>query len=93
VSLKIEPLTGAKLRDFEAKRDLAAALLESVNQMKTGKTQVVLSPAIEARECTGLSQSQFAKLLGVSIRTLHGWEQGRKQSSAAARTLLAIAGK
>jgi putative transcriptional regulator len=27
----------------------------------------------------------------VSVRTLQGWEQGRKQPSAAARTLRAIA--
>lgn len=91
MSLKTKPLTGVKLRAFEAKRDLAAELLESVKQMKAGKTQVVLSPAIEARECTGLSQSQFATLLGVSVRTLQGWEQGRKQPSGAARTLLTIA--
>jgi hypothetical protein len=43
VSLKTKPLTGAKLRDYEAKRDLAAELLESIKQMKAGKTQVVLS--------------------------------------------------
>jgi len=91
VSLKTKPLKGAKLRDFEAKRDLAGELLESVKQMKAGRTRVVLSPAIEARERTGLSQSQFARLLGVSVRTLQGWEQGRKQPSGAARTLLAIA--
>jgi putative transcriptional regulator len=29
--------------------------------------------------------------LGVSVRTLQGWEQGRKQPSGAARTLPAIA--
>ncbi len=88
---KVKPLTDAQLRAVEAKRDLAAELLESVRQMKAGMTQVVISPAIEARERTGLSQSQFAALLGVSVRTLQGWEQGRKQPSGAARTLLAIA--
>lgn len=40
-----------------------------------------------------LSQSQFAKLLGVSVRTLQEWEQGRKQPSGAARTLLKVAEK
>lgn len=86
-----KPLTEAKLRAYEAKWDLAAELLESVQQMKAGNTEVVSSPAIEVRERIGLSQSQFAALLGVSVRTLQGWEQGRKQPSGAARTLLTIA--
>ena len=88
---KVKPLTDAQLRAYEAKRDLAADLLESVRQMKAGKTQAIFSPAVEARERTGLSQSHFAALLGVSVRTLQGWEQGRKQPSGAARTLLTIA--
>lgn len=88
---KVKPLTDAQLRAYESKRDLAAELLESVQQMKTGKTRVVSSPAAEARERIGLSQSQFAALLGVSVRTLQGWEQGRKRPSGAVRTLLTIA--
>lgn len=90
-SKKTKPLTDAELEAHEATRDLGAELLQSIQEMKAGKGQVVLSPAIEARKQTGLSQSQFAALLGVSVRTLQGWEQGRKQPSGAARTLLAIA--
>ena len=89
--LKSKPLTKSELAAYEAKRDLATELLESVRQMKAGQVHVVSSPVIEARKATGLSQSQFAVLLGVSVRTLQGWEQGRKQPSGAARTLLAIA--
>jgi putative transcriptional regulator len=86
-----KPLTDAELEVYEAQRDLAAELLQSVREMKAGQGRIVFSPAIEARQKTGLSQAKFAALLGVSVRTLQGWEQGRKQPSGAARTLLAIA--
>lgn len=88
---KSKPLSKAELAAYESKRDLAAEVLQAVREMKAGQVQVVSSPVIEARKKTGLSQSQFAALLGVSVRTLQGWEQGRKQPSGAARTLLAIA--
>lgn len=88
---KTKPLSRKELAAYEAKRDLAADLLQSIREMKAGKTQVVHTPVTEARQKTGLSQSQFAALLGVSVRTLQGWEQGRKQPSGAARTLLIIA--
>ena len=52
-----------------------------------------MSPVIEARTKSGLSQAQFAQLRGVSVRTLQEWEQGQRQPSGAAKTLLAIAGK
>lgn len=88
---KNKPLTKTELTAYESKRDLAAEILQSVREMKAGQVHVVSSPVIEARKKTGLSQSQFAALMGVSVRTLQGWEQGRKQPSGAARTLLAIA--
>ena len=88
---KTKPLAGKKLAAYEAKRDLAADLLQAVHQMKKGQLEVVSSPVVQARQSTGLSQSQFAALMGVSVRTLQGWEQGRKQPSGAARTLIRIA--
>lgn len=88
---KTKPLTATQLDGYENTRDLAAELLQSVREMKAGNAHIVSSPVINARKKTGLSQSQFAALLGVSVRTLQGWEQGRKQPSGAARTLLAIA--
>jgi hypothetical protein len=49
-------------------------LLASVRQMKAGKaartTVVALTPAAEARSKVGVSQMEFATLLGVSVRTL-----------------------
>ena len=91
MSSKPKKLSAAELNVHESKRDIGAEILQSIKDMKAGKGKVVLSSATEAREATGLSQSQFASLLGVSVRTLQGWEQGRKQPSGAARTLLAIA--
>lgn len=70
-------------------------LLASVRQMKAGKaaraTEVTLSIAAEARAKVGLSQSAFAQLLGVSLRTLQDWEQGRRRPAGAAQTLLRVA--
>jgi len=70
-------------------------LLESIKQMKRGEaarvTEVVLSEAAQARSFIGLSQTEFAKLLGVSPRTLQDWEQGRREPTGAARTLLKVA--
>jgi putative transcriptional regulator len=64
------PMTEKELRKRDAQRDLSAELLESVRQMVAGKGRVVMSPVISARKKSGLSQTEFAKLLGVSVRTL-----------------------
>lgn len=74
-----------------------ADLLESVRSMKANKagkvTEVEVSEIAEARNTTGLSQSRFADLMGVSVRTLQDWEQGRRKPSKAAQTLLKLAKK
>jgi putative transcriptional regulator len=70
-------------------------LLKSVKQMRQGEaarvTRVKVPQAAEARSRTGLSQEQFARLLGVSARTLQDWEQGRREPTGAAKTLLRVA--
>ena len=43
------------------------------------------------RQEFGMSQSMFARFMGVSVNTLQNWEQGRRQPSGAARVLLTIA--
>ncbi|MFN0318282.1 MAG: helix-turn-helix domain-containing protein [Burkholderiales bacterium] len=72
-------------------------LLASVKQMRRGRaarvTKIKLSAAAEARASVGLSQQAFAQLLGVSPRTLQDWEQGRREPTGAARTLLKVAVK
>nr|WP_305891804.1 helix-turn-helix domain-containing protein [Methylomonas sp. WSC-6] len=52
---------------------------------------IAVSEITEARNTTGLSQNLFADLMGVSVRTLQDWEQGRRTPSKAARTLLKVA--
>jgi len=42
------------------------------------------------RERTSLSQSEFADLIGVSVKTLRNWEQGRRRPTGPAAALLSI---
>ena len=76
-------------------RDIGSEILHGIRDLKRGKTGRILNVPLvaEIREKTGLSQSRFATLLGVSVRTLQDWEQGRRTPSGAARTLLLIAQK
>ena len=74
---------------------LGQKLLQSVREMKAGKaaraTKVAPNEVAAARQKTGLSQAQFAKVLHISARTLQEWEQGRRQPSGAAQSLIQIA--
>lgn len=89
------PLTEKELIERDAKRNIGEELLASILDLKAGRHgdthQVKLTEAAEARSKTGLSQPMFAQLLGVSVRTLQEWEQGRRSPSGAARSLLHIA--
>ena len=48
-------------------------------------------PDVKAiRERVGFSQSEFAALIGVNIRTLQNWEQGHRHPTGPARVLLRL---
>lgn len=74
-----------------------AKLLASVQAMGAGRaakrSTVKVSPVVAARHASGLSQSKFAELLGISVRTLQKWEQGEREPSGAAKSLIRIAQK
>ena len=88
-------LKGRALNKFEAGRDVWQEVLEGVREIKSGggKRSVVepRSQIVRARLKAGLTQAQFAALLGVSRRTLEQWEQGRRKPTKAAQTLIKVA--
>jgi putative transcriptional regulator len=85
----------------DATRDLNAELLASIADIQAGNIgrvsvvnregHVINSPVTKARLVSKLPQTQFAELMGVSVRTLQEWEQGRRKPSKAAQTLLRVA--
>jgi len=90
-------MTERALRKRDKGRDLGAELIKSVREMKAGRAghvhRVAVSAVTEARARAGFSQREFAQLLGVSTRALQEWEQGRREPTGAARSLLTIAAK
>ena len=77
----------------KSNRMIGREILAGLREIKAGEHgRVVTVPRVSGiRQKTGLSQSRFAALLGVSVRTLQDWEQDRRASSGAARTLLMVA--
>lgn len=76
-------------------RNIGQEILDGLRELKRGEHgRVTTLPSVATiRDKTGLSQPDFARLLGVSVRTLQEWEQGRRAPTGAARTLLQIANK
>ena len=69
----------------EMKRHVAG---KSVRGARTTKVD---EPDVRAiRKAADISQSQFAKLIGVNLRTLQNWEQRRTRPTGPARALLRI---
>jgi putative transcriptional regulator len=75
-------------------------LVKGVREMKrhvAGKavrgaksTELAVPSVRSIREAAQISQSQFAKLIGVNLRTLQNWEQERTKPTGPARALLKI---
>lgn len=90
-------LNARELKEFEKGRDIDAEILQAIEEMRSGVALVEhviqIPDVVAARQKTGLSQSTFAELLGISKRTLQEWEQARKTPSKAAQSLIKIAMK
>ena len=72
-----KPMGDKALQAWEDSRDMATELEQSINEMLEGQGKpVAVSSVVAVRMQSGLSQSLFAKLLGVSVRTLQEWDKG-----------------
>ena len=91
----MKKMTERQLANWEKTRDLGQEILQGIQDLKAGRIgrrfTAVTYPIVRAREKSGLSQAKFAELLGVSVRTVQDWEQGRREPNAAAKTLLKVA--
>lgn len=81
-------------------RNIGTEILEGIQEIKAYKagkidlrTRELSEPssAKEIRQQLNLSQAAFAGLMGVSLRTVQDWEQGRREPSGPAKSLLRIA--
>jgi putative transcriptional regulator len=78
--------------------ELEASLKEGMailrGEEKPSRTFTFDVPDVKAiRETLKLTQQQFAAMLGISLRTLQNWEQGRRSPEGPARVLLMVAAR
>ena len=70
--------------------------IEEAGQIKKGKKKPARITRFDSvdirrlREQLGVSQRKFARMIGVSERTLQNWEQGRRSPQGPARALLKV---
>jgi putative transcriptional regulator len=80
--------------------EMFQGLLVGVRQMKAHMrgeeikgarvTEIAEPEASAIRETVGISQAEFARLIGVPVKTVQNWEQHRTRPTGPARTLLRI---
>lgn len=79
------------------KRNIGTEILEAIQDIKHGKGKKKIISSFEdvkgIRDELHLSQTAFSSLMGISIRTLQEWEQGRRKPRGSAVSLLRIAHK
>ena len=84
-----------KNEDFE----MLVASIKEAKEIKKGRRKPnreieVKPPDIKSvREKLNVSQSEFALMIGVSLRTLQNWEQGRRKPEGPAKALLRVAAR
>ena len=77
--------------------DKLVASIKEAGEIKTGRKAPsrvfeIKPPEIRSvREKLKVSQNEFALMIGVSVRTLQNWEQGRRKPEGPAKALLRIA--
>lgn len=79
--------------------NLLVASIKEVGEIKAGRKKPsrlfeITAPEIKmVRETLHVSQNEFALMIGVSIRTLQNWEQGRRKPEGPAKALLRVASR
>ena len=80
-------------KQFAELKDAVAMMARHLRgeRVRGMQTTTIPDPDVRAiREATQVSQSDFARLIGINLRTLQNWEQGRSRPTGAARALLKI---
>jgi putative transcriptional regulator len=92
-------LPGLSKRSSAMKKEMFEELLSSVREAgailrgrkkPSRRNRIRCSVVRVIRERTSLSQSEFAQLIGVSVKTLQNWEQDRRRPTGPAAALLRI---
>ena len=77
--------------------DMLLSSIKEAGNIKSGKKKPSRVFKIDApeirmiRKALRVSQTEFAMMIGVSVRTLQNWEQGRRKPEGPAKALLRIA--
>jgi putative transcriptional regulator len=80
-------------KQFDELKDAVAMMARHMRGARVRgmrKTEVEEPDVKAIREAAAISQSEFARLIGINVRTLQNWEQHRSRPTGPARALLKI---